>query len=153
MERPPRSWPLEAARVALLVLAVALHGVLGLSLASSWGTDEFARRDWAAFRDAGRRALDGDVAHLYDPRPGGFPYLHPPWVAAILAPFGGLGDAAFYGLMVALQLGGLALALFALRRLESDEDACALARVDRRFAEAGGDVRALLIAIATSHGK
>ncbi|MEZ4339976.1 MAG: DUF1592 domain-containing protein [Sandaracinaceae bacterium] len=39
---------------------------------------------------------------------------------------------------------------FALRRLESDEDACALARVDRRFAEAGGDVRALLIAIATS---
>ncbi|MCA9610006.1 MAG: DUF2029 domain-containing protein [Myxococcales bacterium] len=122
MERPPRSWPLEAARVALLVLAVALHGVLGLSLASSWGTDEFARRDWAAFRDAGRRALDGDVAHLYDPRPGGFPYLHPPWVAAILAPFGGLGDAAFYGLMVALQLGGLALALFALRRLEPERE-------------------------------
>lgn len=123
MERPPRSWPLEATRVALLVLAVFLHGVLGLSLASSWGTDEFARRDWSAFRDAGRQALDGDAAHLYDPRPGGFPYLHPPWVAAILAPFGGLGDAGFYALMVAFQLGGLALALFALRHLEPEREA------------------------------
>lgn len=122
MERAPRSWPLEAARVALLVLAVLLHGVLGLSLAASWGTDEFSRRDWSAFRDAGQRVLEGDVAGLYDPRPGGFPYLHPPWVAAILAPFGGLGDAAFYALMVALQLGGLALALVALRRLEPERE-------------------------------
>lgn len=39
---------------------------------------------------------------------------------------------------------------FALRRLESDEDACALARIDARFAETGGDVRELLVAIATS---
>ncbi len=123
MSAPTRSWPLEAARVALLVLAVSLHAVLGVSLADSWGTDEFARRDWSAFRDAGRRALEGDVAGLYDPRPGGFPYLHPPWVAAILAPAGGLGDAAFYALMIALQLAGLALALFALRRLPPDRDA------------------------------
>lgn len=119
----PRRWPLEAARVSLLVGAVFLHAVVGLSLAASWGTDEFARRDWAAFRDAGRRALEGDVVELYAPRPGGFPFLHPPWVAALLAPVGQLGDAAFYALMVLLQLAGLALAVAALRRLSPEHEA------------------------------
>lgn len=115
MEREPRNWPLDITRTGLLVGAVFLHGVVGVSLASTYGTDEFARRDWWAFRDAGQRVVEGQA--LYAARPGGFPFLHPPYVAALLTPLGGLGDVAFYALMVALQIGGLAAALLLLRRL------------------------------------
>jgi hypothetical protein len=115
LEREPRNWPLDLTRTGLLVGAVFLHGVVGVSLASTYGSDEFTRRDWWAFRDAGLRAVEGH--ELYAARPGGFPFLHPPFVAALLAPFGGLGDVAFYALMVALQIGGLAAALLLLRRL------------------------------------
>ena len=117
MERAPRNWPLDIARAALLAGAVTLHGVIGLSLAYTFGTDEFARRDWWVFRDAGQRVLDGRLDDLYAARPGGFPFLHPPYVAALFAPFGGLGDVAFYALMVALQAGGLAATFVLLRRL------------------------------------
>ena len=120
MQRPPRNWPLDLTRVGLLAGAVFLHAVIGVSLAATWGTDEFARRDWSAFRDAGHAAATGEVQGMYDARPGGFPYLHPPWVAALLAPVGDLDDGAFYGVMVALQLLGLAMVVLALRHLEPD---------------------------------
>jgi len=113
---PPRNWPLDATRAGLLVGAVALHGLLGLALADAFGTEEFARRDWLAFREAGRGVLAGDA--LYEPRPGGFPFLHPPYVAAILAPLGPLSDGAFFLTMTALSLGGLGLFVLALRRLQ-----------------------------------
>ena len=117
MRRPRRNWPLDITRGVLLLAAVLLHGVIGLSLASTYGTDEFSRRDWSVFRDAGARVLDGQLDGLYAPQPGGFPYLHPPFVAALFAPVGRLGEAAFYGTMVALQFLGLGLAVLALRRL------------------------------------
>ncbi len=117
MQAPSRDWPLDLTRVGLLLVAAVTHGAWVVSIAQSHGTAEFSRRDWWAFRDAGRRVLDGDLAGLYDARPGGFPFLHPPYVAAVLAPAGHLGDVAYYGSMVALQLLGLAAAWLALRRL------------------------------------
>lgn len=117
LEAVPRNWPLDLTRAGLLVGAVFLHGVVGVSLAFTYGTDEFARRDWWAFRDAGQRVLEGRLDGLYTARPGGFPFLHPPYVAALFAPVGGLGDVAFYGLMVALQVAGLAATLIFLRKL------------------------------------
>lgn len=116
MEEPRRSWPLDGTRVGLLVGAVALHGLIGLALADAYGTEEFARRDWFAFREAGRAVLAGEA--LYEPRPGGFPFLHPPYVAAIFAPLGSLSDGAFFVAMSALSLGGLGLFVLALRRLQ-----------------------------------
>jgi len=117
MQREERDWPLDITRAGLLTLAVVMHGVVGVSVAASYGTPEFARRDWWAFRDAGRRVLEGDLAGLYDARPGGFPFLHPPYVASALAPLGGLGDAAYFACMVAGHLLGLGAAVFAMRRL------------------------------------
>lgn len=107
---------LDVARVGLLLAAGAGHLAWLASVAANVGTSELARRDWWAFREAGRAALEGGA--LYEARPGGFPFLHPPSVAVLAAPWSGLSDGAFHALMVGLcVLGGVGVALALRPRL------------------------------------
>ncbi|HJL14655.1 MAG TPA: glycosyltransferase family 87 protein [Sandaracinaceae bacterium LLY-WYZ-13_1] len=108
---------LDVARVVALGAAALLHGVLALSVAEAWDTPELTRRDWWVFWDAGRRLLGGELAGIYDARPGGFPFLHPPPVIVASAPLGALGAHAAF--VATLALAGLALgvAVVALRGL------------------------------------
>ncbi len=113
----PRRWALDGARVLALTLAVALHALWILSVAQVWPTPEIERRDYAVFVRAGRRALAGELDGVYAPRPGGFPFLHPPPVIALSAPLG-LGDErAAYVVLTALAFAALGLSIAALRAI------------------------------------
>ncbi|MGE0786184.1 MAG: glycosyltransferase 87 family protein [Sandaracinaceae bacterium] len=113
----------RALRMFCLLLAGASHFVWLASLDAVFGTSELARRDWSAFRAAGALVLDGRASELYLPRPGGFPFLHPPVVAILAAPFSRFGDVAFYAGTIGLAAAGLVLSALALHRI-------ARARVD-----------------------
>lgn len=113
--RPSRR--LDALRVALLAAAAGLNGFVALAIARHWPTDEILRRDYRVFWEAGRRLLGGDLAGIYDARPGGFPFLHPPPVIALSAPLGALSPRAVYAVVLALSVLALAASALALRAL------------------------------------
>lgn len=118
MTEPGRRWGLDAARVIALVGAVVVHAGWLWSLAEVWGTDELTRRDWWVFWDAGRRLGSGALSGIYHPRPGGFPFLHPPPVITMSAPLGGLGAGGAYAVVLLAQLGGLVASIAALRGVD-----------------------------------
>lgn len=123
---------LDAIRIALLIAAAAANGAVALAIESTWGTDELLRRDYRVFWDAGRRVLEGRLEGIYDPRPGGFPFLHPPPVITLSAPLGSLEPRAVYAILTALSIAALiasALALRALRPRRGEHDLVWLAAV------------------------
>ena len=91
-----RRWGLDAARVAALAGAVVMHALWLVALAETWTTPEIERRDYRAFWDAGRRFVRGELEGIYDARPGGFPFLHPPPVIVLSAPLGLVSVRAAY---------------------------------------------------------
>lgn len=115
-EDPGASRRLDPVRVGLLVLAGAVHFFVAGALAASWGTEEIVRRDYAAFLGAGSCVVEGDVRELYAARPGGFPFLHPPYVATLSAPLSLLSPRSAYVALTLLTLLALACAVAALRR-------------------------------------
>lgn len=112
-----RRWALDTARVLALALAVALHALLAAGVHEAWASAEIERRDYAVFVDAGRRLIGGQLEGVYDPRPGGFPFLHPPYVITLSAPLAPLGHRGAFVLLTLLALGALAASILALRRL------------------------------------
>lgn len=110
-----RSWARDAARVVLLATACALHAIALLTVVDAWDDAEILRRDYIVFSEAGRRALAGEP--LYDAPARGFPFLHPPPVAALAASIAGLEPRALYLALTASSLLALGLAIFALPRL------------------------------------
>lgn len=116
---------LDALRILLLTLAAALHALLALAIARHWPTDKILRRDYWVFWDAGRRFVEGQLAGIYDARPGGFPFLHPPPVIVLSAPFGHFSPRAVYAFVlgssaVLLATSALALRMIGTRRHEQD---------------------------------
>lgn len=99
------------------MLAVSLHALAAAGVHEAWQSAEIERRDYAVFVDAGRRVLEGELEGLYDPRPGGFPFLHPPYVASLSAPLALLGARGAFALLTLLAFVALAISIVALRRL------------------------------------
>ncbi len=112
-----RRWGLELARAGALVPAVAMHALWVLSLVENWSTPEMERRDYRVFWDAGRRVLEDDLPGIYSPRPGGFPFLHPPPVITLSAPLGLLSIRGAYLALSVAAFAALALSIRALHGL------------------------------------
>src|SRR6185369_1312226 len=120
-------------RMAPRVVIAGLVAGWALAVASGFG-DEKAPAAWGgdypAFHMAGKIALDGRLAELYDfdvqesyeqgmPRDGLLPFLYPPFVAAFYAPLAMLPYRAAYALFTLIAFASIAASLVLLRPLSA----------------------------------
>jgi hypothetical protein len=75
-----------------------------------------AQRDWSHFHDTARLVLAGRVNEIYPGHTHGLPFLHPPYFALALVPFGLLSRTAGYFACILSTVLALAGALWLLRR-------------------------------------
>jgi hypothetical protein len=108
---------LDAARVALLIVAALLYSFLAIDLSIHWSSDRVLARDFYAFWDVGRAALNGDLDRIYGAPHGGFAFLHPPFAIALFAPLGALDARAAFVVIASTGVLALSFSALALRRI------------------------------------